>query len=181
MNSPIESVTTVSAPARIPGVAFGSAMSTKRRQGDAVQYALAVLIFCGLPEVTRRRAYGAIDIVPEALPAGIARLLGRFNAVLGALACAFAGWVVAGEALRQFDRGLLINAANPIPRWLITAIIALGFGSAARHVLRMIVERQRSAGRDGSPLPRSRQWRAFRDGRAPRPTDISGGWRISDC
>ncbi|MEO0363282.1 MAG: TRAP transporter small permease, partial [Pseudomonadota bacterium] len=51
-------------------------------------------------------------------------------------ACATAGWIVAGESLRQFDRGLMTNAANPIPRWWITAVIALGFASASLHFLR---------------------------------------------
>lgn len=103
---------------------------------EAVQYSVAILIFCALPDITRRNAHVAIDIVPEALPVTAARWLERFNALLGAGACSVAGWIIAGEAMRQFDRGLMTNAANPIPRWWITAVIALGFGSAALHFLR---------------------------------------------
>lgn len=104
--------------------------------GEAVQYALAVLIFCALPDITRRHAHVAIDIVPEALPPAVSVWLNRITAILAAGACAVAGWIIAGEAMRQFERGLMTNAANPIPRWWITAIIALGFTSAALHFLR---------------------------------------------
>ena len=104
--------------------------------GEAVQYALAVLIFCALPEVTKRGAHVAIDSVPEALPEGAVNILGRINALIAAGACSVAAWIVAGEALRQFEKGLMTNAANPIARWWITAVIALGLGSAALHFLR---------------------------------------------
>ncbi len=104
--------------------------------GEAVQYALAVLIFCALPDITRRTAHVTIDIVPEALPPRATLWLGRLTALLAAAACGVAGWIIAGEAARQFDRGLMTNAANPIPRWWITAVIALGFASAALHFLR---------------------------------------------
>lgn len=104
--------------------------------GEAVQYALAVLIFCALPDITRRNAHVAIDILPEMLPPRPRFWLGRVTALLAASACAIAGWIIAGEAARQFERGLMTNAANPIPRWWITAVIALGFASAALHFLR---------------------------------------------
>jgi len=108
--------------------------------GEAVQYALAVMIFCGLPEMTRRRAHIAIDMVPEMLQGGAALWLGRINLMMAALASAATGLIVAREALRQFERGLMTNAANPIPRWWITALIALGLLSAAIHFLRHLAE-----------------------------------------
>lgn len=106
--------------------------------GEAVQYALAVMIFCALPEVTRRNAHVAIDILPEALPPRVALWLGRVTALIAVGACGVAAWIVAGEAARQLERGVMTNAANPIPRWWITAVIALGFGSAAMHFLRQL-------------------------------------------
>ncbi|MEM8589189.1 MAG: TRAP transporter small permease [Pseudomonadota bacterium] len=110
--------------------------------GEAVQYALAVLIFCALPDSTRRNAHVAIDIVPEALPPALSIWFARFTALIAAVACGVAGWIIAGEALRQLDRGLMTNAANPIPRWWITAVIALGFASAALHFLRQTAHRR---------------------------------------
>lgn len=111
--------------------------------GEAVQYSLAIVIFFALPDITRRNAHVAIDIVPSALPQRAAHWLERFNAALGAVSCGAAGWIVAGEAMRQFERGLLTNAASPIPRWWITAVIAIGFGSAALHFLRQFGARLR--------------------------------------
>lgn len=110
--------------------------------GEAVQYALAVLIFCALPDVTRRSAHVAIDIVPEALPETARNILTRINALVAALATGLAAWIVAGESLRQFEKGLMTNAANPIPRWWITAFIALGLTSAALHFLRHMIGRR---------------------------------------
>ncbi len=104
--------------------------------GELVQYALAVLIFAALPDVTRRAAHVAIDIVPEALPDAMRLRLARANNLIGAVATALAAWIVAGEAVRQFSRGLMTNAAHPIPRWWITAVIAIGLVSAAVHFVR---------------------------------------------
>jgi len=103
---------------------------------EVVQYCLALLIFLALPDVTRRSANIAIDILPDALPEALSAPLARLNHLIAASACAVAGWIVAGQALRQLDRGLLTNAAHPIPRWWITAVIALGLSSAALHFLR---------------------------------------------
>ena len=108
---------------------------------EAVQYALAVLIFGALPEVTRRAAHVAIDIVPTALPENWAGPLSRVNNLVGSAACAVAAWIASAEAVKQFDGGLLTNAAHPIPRWWITALIAVGLASAALHFLRHALER----------------------------------------
>jgi len=104
--------------------------------GEAVQYALAILIFCALPDVTRRSAHVAIDIVPESLPKSARGILARINAFVAGVATGLAAWIVAGESIRQFERGLMTNAANPIPRWWITAFVALGLTSAALHFFR---------------------------------------------
>lgn len=109
--------------------------------GEVVQYCLAILIFAALPEATRRGAHVAIDILPTSLPERLAGPLMRLNALLAFGACAAASYVVGTEAIKQFDRGLLTNAAHPIPRWWITAILSLGLASAALHFLRHTVRR----------------------------------------
>ncbi|SDU15485.1 TRAP transporter small permease [Stappia sp. ES.058] len=121
--------------------------------GEAVQYALAVVIFCALPEITRTRAHVAIDLVPEAAGPRAALWLGRFNLAVAATACGVSGWIVAGEAVKQFQRGLMTNAANPIPRWWITAVIALGLSSAAVHLARQLAETRRQARGETHPEP----------------------------
>lgn len=110
--------------------------------GEAVQYSLAVLLFCALPDVTRRAAHVAIDIVPEALSENRRRTLASVNNLIAACVTASAGWIVAGEAVTQFNRGLLTNAAHPIPRWWLTAVIAIGLFSASLHFLRHAWDRK---------------------------------------
>lgn len=105
---------------------------------EAVQYALSVVIFGALPEITRRNGHIAIDVVPEMLTGASARWLGRFNVAIAAAACAISAWIAASEAQIQFEQGLLTNAANPIPRWWITTFIAVGLCSAAIHFLRQM-------------------------------------------
>lgn len=110
--------------------------------GEAVQYSLAVVLFCALPDVTRRSAHVAIDIVPEALPDKRRRTLASINNLIAAGVTASAGWIVFGEALTQFNRGLLTNAAHPIPRWWLTAVIAVGLFGASLHFLRHAVDQK---------------------------------------
>ncbi|MEM9107673.1 MAG: TRAP transporter small permease [Pseudomonadota bacterium] len=110
--------------------------------GEAVQYSLAVLLFCALPDVTRKAAHVAIDIIPEALSETSRRKLAVANNLLASCVTALSGWIVAGEALNQLNRGLLTNAAHPIPRWWLTAIIAIGLFSASLHFLRHGLEQK---------------------------------------
>jgi len=109
--------------------------------GEAVSYCLAVLVFASLPELTRQKAHIAVDIVPESLPKRYANILGRLNALVATVVCATAGWIAAGQAIKQFERGLMTNAANPIPRWGFTALIALGLIGAASHFIRQALEK----------------------------------------
>lgn len=108
---------------------------------EVVRYCLAVMMFGALPEVTRRLSHIAIDIVPTSLPPQFARPLTRLNALLAAGACGSAAWIAGQEAMKQFARGLMTNAAHPIPRWWITALIAFGFASAALHFVRHVTAR----------------------------------------
>ncbi|XWN33226.1 MAG: TRAP transporter small permease [Devosia sp.] len=112
--------------------------------GEVVGYALCLVIFLGLPEATRRGAHIAIDIVPTTLSGWKAAVLMRTTDALASAACLAAGLIAGREALNQFSRGLMTNAAHPIPRWWITAVIAAGLLSASLHFLRHTVARART-------------------------------------
>lgn len=103
---------------------------------EAVGYALAVVIFAALPQVTRARARVAVDILPASLPEGAGRALIRITDAAAAIAASGAGAIVAREAWRQFERGLTSSGAVALPRWPVTALIALGLLLAAIHLVR---------------------------------------------
>lgn len=104
--------------------------------GEVIQYCLTLLIFFALPDISRRSAHISIDIVHDYLSKKTSYLLNRAGEFVASLACATASWIIAREAIKQYERGLLTNAAHPIPRWWITSVIALGLISAAIHFLR---------------------------------------------
>lgn len=112
--------------------------------GEAVSYCLVVIIFAALPELTRENAHIAVDIVPDSLPAQFGDILGRLNAFIATIVCVGAGWIAAGQALKQFERGVMTNAANPIPKWGFTALIAVGLLGAASHFIRQALEKKHS-------------------------------------
>ena len=108
--------------------------------GEAVQYLLAVLIFAALPEVTRTKSHVAIEIVFDAVDAHTKHILARLTHLVGALTCGAIGAIGAHEAYSQFVRKIMTNAAHPIPRWWITAIVAIGLLSAGLYFARQIAE-----------------------------------------
>ena len=78
----------------------------------------------------------AVDVLPAALPDRGRLTLTRATDAAAGLAAGAAGWIAAREALRQLERGLMTNAAVPVPRWPITAVIAVGLLLAALVLLR---------------------------------------------
>lgn len=107
---------------------------------EYVRYCLVAIIFCALPEITRQNGHIAIEIVPDMLPERAAHWLGPFNLLVATIVSGFASWIVLLEAIKQFDRGLMTNAAFPIPRYFLTALIALGLFGAATFFFRQIFE-----------------------------------------
>lgn len=111
--------------------------------GELVEYGLLTIIFLSLPEVTRTKFHITMDLVSQSLPPRLAAVLGTVNPVAAGLVCLVASYFIGNEALRQFHRNVLTNAANPIPRWWLTAIICLGLFSAAVHLLRNAIGKNR--------------------------------------
>ncbi len=103
---------------------------------EVIQYCLSVVIFLALPEVTRRSSHVAIDILPSLTRGWVLATFNRLGYTIGGLVCLTAGSIAGWEAFRQFERGLMTNAAHPIPRWWITAIVAIGLLSAGIHFFR---------------------------------------------
>lgn len=101
-----------------------------------IGYLLLAMIFLAAPDVTRRGAHIAIDLLVERLSPPKARLAMRLGAGLGALVAGAAAVIVGGEAWTQAARGVMTNAAHPIPRFVLTALIAYGLGLSALFFIR---------------------------------------------
>ena len=106
---------------------------------DLVRYLLSAVVFLVAPEVARTRGHVAISFLVEGLSDGRQALALRALAGLSALAAGAAGFIVASEAARQFERGILTIAVHPVPKWWITAVIALGLALTALQFLRNAV------------------------------------------
>ena len=109
--------------------------------GDAVSLCLAVVIFAALPQVTREGGHIVVDLVTEALPPRGGRAVDRLGTGLAALAAGAAAAIAGAEAWRQFEGGLMTSGAHPIPRWWVTAWVALGLALCALHLLRALARR----------------------------------------
>lgn len=104
--------------------------------GEFVEYGLLAIIFLSLPEVTRAKAHITMDLVSQALSARGRKMLNTGNMFVAAGVCFASSYFAGVEALRQFNRNVLTNAANPIPRWGLTTLICVGLLSAGLHLLR---------------------------------------------
>jgi C4-dicarboxylate transporter, DctQ subunit len=109
---------------------------------EFVQHSLLLILFLGLPWLTRQREHIAVDIVVDAVPRPVRRLMLILGCVVSAAICGYlAAWSAIG-ATDNFARNVVTDGIYPIPRGLLIAAIALGLGLTAlefaRLALRMI-------------------------------------------
>ena len=95
---------------------------------EVVGYLLCVMIFMTAPDVTRKCSHIAIDILIAYLPSSKSAIAAKGLALISALACFSAAYIATNETVTQFTRGVMTNAAHPIPKWLFSMFIAYGFG-----------------------------------------------------
>ena len=103
---------------------------------DLVSYLLAAVVFLVAPDVTRARGHVAISFLVERLQGPALVRANRVLAAVSAIAAGVAAWIVAGEAVRQFERSIVTIAVHPIPKWWVTGIIAVGLALTALQFLR---------------------------------------------
>lgn len=102
---------------------------------DVTGVALAWSIALAAPRVALDRAHVAITMLSDVGPARHARA--RMLEAAAGLVCAGAAWIVAGEAWRQFERGITTQGATPVPKVWITAALAVGLGWTALVFVRL--------------------------------------------
>ena len=106
---------------------------------DATGVLLAWSIALAAPEVARRRGHVAITMLSDVGPWRAAR--SRALEASAALACTGAGWMVAIEAWRQFERGIATQGATSVPKAWISGAIALGLLWTALVFARLALSR----------------------------------------
>ncbi len=93
---------------------------------EMVGYTLLVSVFMALPMLTLTGRHVAVTLLPDTLRQAARSLLFRLVDLVGMISCLAVAWICHQEALRQFRRGIMTLANNPIPKWWLMAVIALG-------------------------------------------------------
>jgi TRAP-type C4-dicarboxylate transport system permease small subunit len=101
-----------------------------------VSYLLCVAIFLAVPELTRRRAHVAINLLLDRLSPKRATLLNRVIRAASAAACLLATWITANATLDQIYLGITTISTYPIPKWWVSIFIPYGMLSAGLYFLR---------------------------------------------
>ena len=102
---------------------------------DLVTYLLCATVMLALPEVTRRNGHVAVTVLSDRAPARIAPPLLVLLALVSAAVCLAAAWILLGENLRQFRRGIETLATLPVPKWWISSMITLGLSLSGLQFL----------------------------------------------
>ena len=101
-----------------------------------VSYLLCAAIFLAVPELTRRRAHVAINLLLDRLPSKSAVVLNRVIRACGAAACLLATWITANATFDQINLGIDTISTYPIPKWWVSIFIPYGMLSSGLYFLR---------------------------------------------
>lgn len=102
-----------------------------RWSAELVSYLLLFACFLAMPRLTRDGGHVAVTVLLEALGDRKQVWANRLIACLGAGICIALTWIAAEETLRQFERGVRMMAAIPIPKALVSVWIVWGMGLSA--------------------------------------------------
>ena len=91
-----------------------------------------------MPYVTWKKGHVAVALIFDILPKKLVTPAVWITYVMGALACGFAAWITLDETLRQYYNDVHIMAVKPVPKYLVSFFLPLGFASSAIHFIRML-------------------------------------------
>jgi len=101
-----------------------------------VSYLLCAAIFLAVPELTRRRAHVAINLLLDRLSPKSAIMLNRIIRAASAAACLLATWITANATLDQINLGIDTISTYPIPKWWVSIFIPYGMFSSGLYFVR---------------------------------------------
>ncbi len=119
-----------------------------RWSSDVVQYMLCVCISLALPQVTRDAGHVAITSFLEKLAQVQQARVARAIVLLGTVTLFGTALVFLNLAAEQARQGIETVAVFPIPKWWLTAVVAVGLLDSSVHLLRQALEGTVSAGHE---------------------------------
>ena len=105
---------------------------------EAVSYSLCIGTFMMMPYVTWKKGHVAVALIFEVIPRKAVRPAVWFTYLMGALACGFATWITGEETMRQWANDVHIMAVKPVPKYIISVFIPVGFASSTLYFVRFL-------------------------------------------
>lgn len=90
------------------------------------EYSLLYMTFLGAPYLLEKNRHVAIDLVVEALPLSIRRLLVALLCFVAAIACGYCAWIGVLVTVDQWEFGLRETTLMRPPSYLITMVFPVG-------------------------------------------------------
>jgi TRAP-type C4-dicarboxylate transport system permease small subunit len=106
---------------------------------EFVQHSMLLILFLGLPWLTRQREHVSVDIVVDAVSQALRRVMLIAGSLLSALVCGhLARWALASTH-DNFTRNVLTDGIYPVPRWWLIGVIALGLTLTTIELVRIAI------------------------------------------
>lgn len=104
------------------------------------EYSLLYMTFLGAPYLLEKHRHVAIDLVVEALPLLLRRLLIALMCIMAAIACAYCAWVGTLVTLDQWEFGMRETTLMRPPSYLITMVFPIGMALLAIQFFAQVVD-----------------------------------------
>ncbi|MGX1307509.1 C4-dicarboxylate transporter DctQ subunit [Amorphus suaedae] len=106
---------------------------------DLVSIVLSLSIFLAMPKVAAEGGHVAVTLLQERLPERPARALNVVLLTVACLTCVAVAVICAMVAHRQVLSGTMTMGNHPVPKAILTVVIALGFALAGCQYLKSLV------------------------------------------
>ena len=102
---------------------------------EFVQHSMLLILFLGLPWLTRRREHVSVDIVVDAVPPRVRRVMMIAACLISAAVCGHVATWAAVSTADNLARNVLTDGIYPIPRGWLIGVIALGLALTTIELL----------------------------------------------
>lgn len=103
---------------------------------DTAALAFALVTFLAAPTLSKESGHADMRLVVDYLPTAPALWLRRFTMLLACAVCWLAAWFGYLELLRVYQRGVMVIAVTPMPKWWLMLAIVYSLASMGLYFLR---------------------------------------------